>query len=143
MSDFTRFMKGNQKVFANEKYAPTASLCDEQGKPLVWEFKHLTTSETNAIRDDCTVQVPIEGKKGVYTTALDSTEFVNRLITESTVYPDLNNASLQDSYGVNTPEKLLLAMVNRPGEYNDLAAFISDMQGSGEDINDLVKKAKN
>ncbi len=128
MSDFSRFMRGNKEVLANEKYAPTASLFDEHRKPLVWEFKHLTTREVNNIRDDCTIQVPIKGKKGAYIITVDQTKFVNRLIAESTVYPDLNNASLQDSYGVTTPESLLLAMVDRPGEYDDLAEFVMDMQ---------------
>ncbi len=142
MSDFSRFMRGNKEILANEKYAPTASLCDEHGKPLVWEFKHLTTFEVNNIRNDCTVQVPIKGKNDAYTTTVDQIKFINRLIVESTVFPDLNNASLQDSYGVTTPESLLLVMIDRPREYNNLAAFITDMQGPAETINEFIDKAK-
>ncbi len=141
--DFSLFMKANKKTLSNKKYAPTASLCDKDGKPLEWEFKPLTSAEVNDIRDTCMVQVPIEGKKGSYTTTVDYTEYVNKVIVESTVFPDLYNKSLQDSYGVNTPIKLMLAMVDHPGEYNDLAEFVMDMQNSNETFDSLVVKAKN
>ena len=40
MSKFSKFMKANKKVKANEMHPVTKSLCDEQGNPLDWEFKH-------------------------------------------------------------------------------------------------------
>lgn len=41
MSKFSKFMKANKKVKANEMHPVTKSLCDEQGNPLDWEFKHI------------------------------------------------------------------------------------------------------
>ena len=38
------------------------------------------------------------------------------MVAASVVYPDLDNAELQDSYGVKRPEELLLEMVDDPGE---------------------------
>ena len=38
MSKFSRFMKANKIAQKNEKFAPTESLRDENGKPLEWEF---------------------------------------------------------------------------------------------------------
>ena len=42
MSEFSRFMKANKKVKANQKYAPTASLTDTDGKPLCNLLEYLT-----------------------------------------------------------------------------------------------------
>ena len=50
MSKFSRFMKANKKERANGFYAPTESLCGEDGKPVEWEFRHLTSKENDALR---------------------------------------------------------------------------------------------
>lgn len=48
MSKFSRFMKANKIAKPNEKYAPTTTLQDENGKPLKWEFKQITSKENEA-----------------------------------------------------------------------------------------------
>ncbi len=65
------------------------------------------------------------------------------MITASVVLPDLYDAELQDSYGVSTPEDLLFAMVDDPGEYNELAAFVQKFQGFDTTFDDKVEQAKN
>ena len=57
--------------------------------------------------------------------------------------PDLYDKELQDSYGAATPEDLLLAMVDDPGEYNELAAFVQKFQGFDVSFSDKVDEAKN
>ena len=47
------------------------------------------------------------------------------------------------SYGAATPEDLLLAMVDDPGEYNELAAFVQKFQGFDVSFSDKVDEAKN
>ena len=65
------------------------------------------------------------------------------MIAASVVVPDLYDKELQDSYGVADPDKLLLALVDDPGEYNDLAAFVQKFQGFDVSFNDKVEEAKN
>jgi len=65
------------------------------------------------------------------------------MIAASVVVPDLYDKELQDSYGVATPEELLLAMVDEPGEYNELAAFVQKFQGFDVSFHDKVEEAKN
>jgi len=124
MSKFSKFMKANKTEKKNEMYAATKSLCDENGKPLEWEFRHLTSKVNESLRDDCTIDVPITGKPNMFRPKVQSGKYIQKMITASVVMPDLYDAELQDSYGVNTPEDLLLAMVDDPGEYNELAAFV-------------------
>ena len=143
MSKFSRFMRANKVEKKNERYAPTRSLCNENGKPLEWEFKHITSKENEALRDECTIEVPVTGKPNMFRPRVQSGKYIRKMITASVVYPDLYDAQLQDSYGVKTPEELLLAMVDDPGEYNELTAFMQRFQGFDTSFNDKVEEAKN
>lgn len=143
MSKFSRFMKANKAVKENGFYPATKSLCDEGGKPLEWEFKHITSKENEEIRENCTVDLPVTGKPNAYRPKLKSSLYVQKMIAASVVVPDLFDSELQDSYGVKTPEDLLMAMVDDPGEYNDLAAFVQKFQGFDVSFEDKVNEAKN
>ncbi|MCD8209173.1 MAG: hypothetical protein LUD72_14640 [Bacteroidales bacterium] len=143
MSDFSLFMKQNKIVKENEFYAPTKSLCDENGEPLKWEFRHISSAENDQIRDECVTDIPVTGKPGVYRPKTNSTKYMRKMIVACTVYPNLYDAGLQDSYGVKNPEDLLVAMVDNPGEYNDLASFIQQMNGFDVSLEDKVDEAKN
>lgn len=143
MSKFSRFMKSNKIGKENGFYTPTRSLCDEDGKPLAWEFRHITSKENEALRDECTIEVPITGKPNMYRPKVQSGKYIQKMIAASVVVPDLYDTELQDSYGAMTPEDLLLAMVDDPGEYNDLAAFVQRFQGFNVSFEDKVEDAKN
>ena len=143
MSKFAKFMKSNKTVKENELHPVTKSLCDEKGIPLNWEFRHITSKENEEIRESCTVDLPVTGKPNVYRPKLKSSLYIRRMIAASIVVPDLYNADLQDSYGVKTPEDLLVEMVDDPGEYNDLAAYVQKFQGFDVSFEDKVDEAKN
>ena len=65
------------------------------------------------------------------------------MIVASTVYPDLYDAKLQDSYGVKTPEDLLYAMVDNAGEYQEFTVWMQKYQGFTQSLDDKVEAAKN
>lgn len=143
MSKFSKFMKANKTVKENEMHAVTNSLCDDAGNPLEWEFRHITSKENEDIRESCMLEVPVTGKPNMYRPKLKSSIYIQKMITASVVTPDLYDSELQDSYGVKTPEDLLLAMVDDPGEYNDLAAYVQKFQGFNVSLADKVDEAKN
>ena len=143
MSKFSRFMKENKIVKENGTYAPTKSLCDENGKPLEWEFRHITSKENEDLRDACTIDVPITGKPNMFRQKVKSSLYIQKMVAASVVVPDLYDKDLQDSYGAMTPEELLLAMVDDPGEYNDLASFVQKFQGFNVSFDEKVDEAKN
>ena len=143
MSKFSKFMKDNKVTKENGFYAATKSLCDDDGTPLLWEFRHITSKENEIIRDDCTKDVPVTGKSNVYRPKISTGRYIQQLIVASTVTPDLFDTELQDSYGVKTPGDLLMALVDDPGEYNDLVAFIQKFQGFDTSFDDKVEEAKN
>lgn len=143
MSKFAKFMKDNKAEKENGFYPATKSLCDENDNPLEWEFKHISSKENEEIREGCTVDVPITGKPNMYRPKLKASLYIQRMIAASVVVPDLYDSELQDSYGVKTPEDLLMAMVDDPGEYNDLAAFVQKFLGFNISFEDKVDEAKN
>lgn len=143
MSNLSRFMKQNKKVKENGFYAPTKSMTDENGKPLEWEFKPLTSKENDRIKDDCTFDVQVKGKPNLYRQKLNTSKYLVSMIAACTVTPNLYDKSLQDSYGVKTPEDLLYEMVDDPGEYGELCIWVQKYQGFNTTMDDKVEEAKN
>lgn len=143
MSKFSRFMKANKVAKENEKFAPTDSLTDENGKPIEWEFKHITSKENEALRDSCTIDVQVKGKPNLFRPKVNTAQYLSKMIVASTVYPDLYDKELQDSYGVMTPEELLYALVDDAGEYQELTVWMQKFQGFTKSFDDKVEEAKN
>ncbi len=143
MSKFSMFMRANKTVKENVKFAATKSLCDEEGNPLLWEFRAVSSKENEAIRDSCVVETAAAGKSGVTRSKLKTGLYVQKLIAASVVVPDLYDAELQDSYGVKTPEELLMALVDNPGEYNRLAEFVQHFHGFDVSLDEKAEQAKN
>lgn len=139
---FEAFMKRNKITKPNVKYAATKSLVDENGKPLEWEIKALSTKEAEKIRESCTVDVPFKGKPGMYRPKLNTNLYTAKMVVASIVYPDLYDAALQNSYGVTTPEDLIKEMVDNPAEYMDLSTFVQEYNGF-ETLQEKVDEAKN
>lgn len=143
MSKFSKFMKANKVAKTNGFYAPTASLQDENGKPLEWEFRPITSKENDALRESCTVEVQVTGKPNLFRPKTNTNQYIAKMIIASTVVPDLYDKELQDSYGVMTPEELLYAMVDNAGEYQDFTIWMQKFQGFTKSFDEKVEDAKN
>ena len=142
MSNFSKFMKSNKIQKQNVMHPVTKSLVDEKGKPLMWEIKPLNTKENEAIREACTVEVPVKGKPNMFRPKVDMNKYQTKLLCAAIVSPDLNNAELQDSYGVMTPEDLIKEMVDDPAEYTDLLILVQNISGF-KTLQEEVDEAKN
>lgn len=142
MSKLALFMKKNKAVKENVKFAATKSLCGEDGKPLEWEIKPVSTKANERIQESCMLEVPIAGKPNQYRQKIDSSKYVTKLIVASVVYPDLYDAELQDSYGVKTPEELVQEMIDDSGEWNSFIQLVNDLNGFVP-LQEKVNEAKN
>ncbi len=143
MGDLSRFLKKNKRVKENLKIAATASLVDDSGKPLEWEIRPLTTREDNGLRDDCTVDVQVTGKPGVYRPKFNANRYLAKMAAACVVYPNLNDKELQDSYGVMGAEQLIQEMLDDPGEYNEFMSRIQAFHGFDQSFREKVDEAKN
>lgn len=141
MSKYTAFMAGAVQKIENKKVVVSNRFKDEKGKPIPFEIKALSADENDELQRRCMVNVPVPGQRGQYTRELDQIKYTAMLLTESVVYPDLNEAELQDSYGVRGAESLLRKMLYT-GEYNKLAQEVMALSNI-EVLSDLVEEAKN
>lgn len=142
MSKFSKFMKANKIQKQNVMHPVTKSLTDENGEPILWELRPLTTKENESIRESCTIEVPVKGKPNVYRPKVDIEKYQTKMVCASIVYPDLNDKELQDSYGVMTPEELIKELVDDPAEYTDLTVFVQKLCGF-KTLQEEVDEAKN
>lgn len=143
MSNLSRFMKGNKKKRENGFYAPTVTLTDEEGSPLKWEFRPLSTRENERLRDECTTDVQVTGKPNVFRPSLNTSQYLVKLIAACVVTPNLYDEKLQDSYGVKKPEDLIYEMVDNAGEYQELCVWVQKYQGFTKTLDEKVEDAKN
>ena len=141
MSNFSVFMAGNVKDDETVKYVASKRFVVD-GKPVEWEIKSIDSDLDESIRKDCTKKVPIAGKRGQYNQETDTDKYIGRMCVACTVYPDLNNAELQESYGVFTPDALLKKML-KPGEYTEYKAKVMEVNGYDMSMEELVDEAKN
>jgi len=135
------FMRPNVAQIENTKFAPSPRFVGEDGKPVEWEICCIDASEYASIRNSCIKQIPVPGKKGQYTQRMDSFTFQAKVCARCTVFPPLNDAALQDSWGVKTPEELLAKMLIG-GEFEDYASAVFQINGFKTE-NEMVDDAKN
>lgn len=140
MSDFAVFMAGKDaeetvNYVASKRFAVN-------GKPVEWKIKSIDSEKDEAIRKECTKKVPVAGKRGQYNLETDTDKYMGKMCVACTVYPNLNDAELQDSYGVKSADALLKKML-LPGEYTEYKAKVMEVNGYDMSMADLVDEAKN
>ena len=141
MSDFSVFMAGNVAKAETIKYVASNRFASKD-KPVEWELKAIDSDTDEAIRKECTKKVPVAGKRGQYTQETDTDKYIAKMCAACTVYPNLNDAELQDSYGVKSADALLRKML-LPGEYTEYKAKVMEVNGYDMSMEELVEEAKN
>ena len=141
MSDFAVFMAGNAQKAETVKYVASKRF-GTKNKPVEWELKAIDSDMDELIRKECTKKVPVAGKRGQYTQETDTDKYIAKMCVACTVYPNLNDAELQDSYGVKSGDALLRKML-LPGEYTEYKAKVMEVNGYDMSMEELVEEAKN
>ena len=138
MGQFERFLKTNKKTREATVYLASRSFTDENGEPVLWKIRPISTKENEMIRDECVIEDKASGRY-----RLEISKYTAKLLAASVIEPNLYNKELQDSYGVMTPEALLLELLDNPSEYRKFADFIQQFNGFNESFSDKVDTAKN
>ena len=141
MSTFSAFMAGNAVKNETLKYVASKRFV-AKGKPIEREIKAIDSDLDEALRKDCTKRVPIVGKRGQYNQETDTDKYIGKMCVACTVYPNLNDVELQDSYGVKSADALLKKML-LPGEYTEYKAKVMEVNGYDMSMEELVDEAKN
>ncbi len=142
MSNLTSFFAQNALQVESVKQVVSKRFVDEQGQPIAWEVKAITSTEDEALRQSCTKRVAVDKRRGQYAPETDFNLYLGKLAAACTVFPNLNDAELQNSYGVMGADALLKAML-APGEYANYLKAIQEINGFDVAMEDLVDEAKN
>lgn len=140
MSNLSCFLAGNVEKRENKKVVVSDRFKDK-GKLVEWEIKSISAEEDEVIRKSCTKNVPVVGKKNQFTQSFDANAYLAKLAAKAVVYPDLNDAELQNSYGVMGAEQLIKVMLYKD-EFDLLTEQLVNVTES-EDINELIDESKN
>ena len=137
---FDAFLKTNKIEKENELIPVSKSFVDEDGTPILWEVRQLSNDEMKYIKKTCVKQN--RDKRGNVTVETDTDKMVGLMAAMSTVYPDLKNAELQNSYGVMGEVALLEAMLSA-GELLAYEQEVNRINGFDVSFDDKVEEAKN
>lgn len=125
-SNFTAFMADKTTNFEPVEVI-VSSRFKAGGKPVPFKIRPITQDDNEAIIRECTRNYVDPGTR-VRRQKLDDALYSAELIARCTVYPDLNDAALQDSYkavgAADLARKMLL-----PGEFRRLVDAISGVCG--------------
>ena len=136
------FLSENAIPVENIKFAASPRFVDENKKPVEWEIKTITGTEDEALRKSCARRVPVPGKRNQYQKETDYDLYLGKLAVACTVFPNLNDKGLQDSYKAMGAEALLKAMLT-PGEYAAYVEKVQEVCGFSTPIQGEVDEAKN
>ena len=124
------FMKGNCTGEEITEYEASARYKDKKGASVKWKLKAIPMALDKDIKRKC-----------ISNNYFDQLKYLEMLVVNSIIFPDLKNADLQDSYGVRG-ESALLEKLLLGGEYNKLAIKVQEINGL-LDMNQLITQAKN
>ncbi|MCK1998927.1 phage portal protein [Psychrobacillus psychrodurans] len=142
MSNLTAFLSQNAIKVENVKYVASKRFVDENGKPVEWEIASITSDEDELLRKTCTKRIPVPGKRNAFMPDTDFNAYITKQAVKCTLFPNLNDVELQNSYGVMGGEALLKVMLT-PGEYADYVAKVQEVNGFNVPLEDAVEEAKN
>lgn len=125
----TAFLAQNAKKIDNVEFVASDRFVDpDAGKPMPWEICCITAAENASLRKSCMRTIPVPGKKGQFTQDFDANAYLAKVSVRCTVFPNLNDAELQASYGVMGAEQLITTMLT-PAEFEDYSTKVLQVNG--------------
>ena len=142
MSDNLKaFMAESAIQYKEVDYVASERFIDEKNNPIPWKLRILTETELSKLKAQCKKRVTNPKTQQSYIET-DSSKLADLMIENSVIYPNLNNAQLQDSYGavgaIDLAKKMLI-----PGEDNDLILAVNEANGFNSGMAEKIKRAKN
>jgi len=143
MSNLTAFLSQNAIKIEVEEHVVSKRFVDPETKePMKWQVGAVSSDRDEALRKQHTKRLQVPGKKNVFQPTTDYDAYLASLAVECTVFPDLNSAELQNSYGVMGAETLLKKML-LPGEYAEYLKIVQNANGFDVGMDEAVEEAKN
>lgn len=134
------FFKQNERPTKTVRYVASDRYTDENGAPMQWEIRVLSSEEENAIKQKA--MRTVELRNGRTDEVFDTQMYIGLMSAAATVFPNLNDAALQDDRGVCTARELLLKLLTG-GEYSAYAAKVQEVNSYRPTMAENIETAKN
>jgi len=138
--DLSAFLRCNAAQVENVRFAASERFQGVDGQSLEWELRCVSSTEDEELRRSAVRRA--DGGRGQAVSETDVSVYLGRLAAKCTVFPDLHDGALQDSYGVMGADHLLRAML-MPGEYAEYLRQVQKICGFDVPFDRLVEEAKN
>lgn len=126
------FFKSNVKTLPDLRVVVSERFTNEDGTPIEWVLHPISTRRVEEITKRNSRTTLKNGKKE---TTVNEENLNAELLEEVVLFPRLNDAELQDSYGVTSVNELLSVMLY-PGETQVLTKALQEVM-SGVKANDI------
>lgn len=126
------FFKSNVKTLPDLRVVVSERFTNEDGTPIEWVLHPISTKRVEEITKRNSRTTIKNGKKE---TTVNEENLNAELLEEVVLFPRLNDAELQDSYGVTSVNELLSVMLY-PGETQILTKALQEVM-SGVKANDI------
>lgn len=131
-----------QDFLLNEYEAlPVETEVEIKGFPFPFVVKSIKQEQNKAIEATCK-KITFNKKTHQKEVETDQAMYATKLIAACCVEPNFKDAALQGKFGVLGEDALIEKLLDS-GQYADLLRAVSDVNGFGTDINDLIEEAKN
>ena len=132
------FLAQNALSVENVKFVASKRFLDEDKRPVEWEIEAISSTEDENLRKNSVKRVAVPGRRGQFSAETDYAQYFGMLAARCTVFPNLNDTDLQESYGVMGADSLLKVMLT-PGEYGEYVIKVQELNGflsRGEECED-------
>lgn len=134
----TGFFKENVvDPYQEVEYVVSDRFIDEDANPIKWKLKPMNPDVALDLIDK-SVETDPKTRKADFKTSL----YQKNVVINTIIYPNLNDAALQDSYGVMSPGELISRMLNAE-EFNGLLSKCMDVNGLSKSFEDKKEEVKN
>lgn len=135
------FLKENKIKREAYEYVASKDFVDSEGNPISWKIRPLTNEELDNLRDRFTKRIKNKMTQKAEE-VFDKEGFTMEMATTAIEFPPLDDAQLQESYGVVGADSLLNAMLT-PGELQDLFLAVNEASDFEVGMGQKIKQAKN
>lgn len=137
--DLSSFFRENAIKTKEIKYVASTRFVNKNKEPMEWILKPVSSQTDEDLRRQATKYKNISGQTQY---DFDANKYIGLLAVACTIYPNLNDANLQNSYNVMGADSLLKKML-LPGEYANYLNKVQEICGFTQNINDMVQQVKN
>ena len=137
--DLSVFLMENVETELTDEVIISKRFKNKDGQPIKFKIKAITATRDTQIKKQCEKR-EINKTTGQLMITTDYDEYLARLVTECTVYPNFKSKELQTSWGVLGADQLINKML-LPGELTELSKHIQRLNGF-ETIEELKTEVK-